>query len=96
MAYPRDTQLYYVLVNCFPASYPAIMRGVRYFYTCFVKESDFFKSQGGLKEEWGKRWFPIMAETIEDARLYAVREYRRIYGQTKKFTISGTFLGDLD
>lgn len=34
----------------------------------FVKELNFFKSQGGFREKWGKAWFPIVANSIEDAR----------------------------
>lgn len=34
----------------------------------FVKEGDFFESQGGLTEEWGRGWVAIEAESIEDAR----------------------------
>ena len=34
----------------------------------FVKEAEFFKSQGGLTEPWGKAWHPIVADSIEDAR----------------------------
>ena len=37
----------------------------------FVKEADFFKSQGGLKEDWGKNWKRIKATSIEDARRIA-------------------------
>lgn len=38
-------------------------------YAVYVKEGKFFKDQGGLKEEWGKNWKPIIAEGIEHARL---------------------------
>ena len=34
----------------------------------FVKEADFFVSQGGLKEKWGLHWRLIFAASIEDAR----------------------------
>ena len=34
----------------------------------FVKEGEFFKSQGGLKEPWGEHWVPVVATSIEDAR----------------------------
>lgn len=34
----------------------------------FVKEKDFFISQGGDKESWGKDWIEVSAESIEDAR----------------------------
>lgn len=50
-----------------------------------VKEYEFFKSQGGLREEWGKHWAPVIATGIEDARekgcsLPGARPYER---QTK-------------
>lgn len=34
----------------------------------FVKELDFFRSQGGFVESWGKAWIPVVATGIEDAR----------------------------
>lgn len=34
----------------------------------FVKDYDFFVSQGGLTQEWGKRWLELEATSIEDAR----------------------------
>lgn len=34
----------------------------------FVKVLDFFRSQGGFKDDWGKNWVPIVATGIEDAR----------------------------
>ena len=34
----------------------------------FVKDRDFFVSQGGDKQDWGKNWFPVWAASIEDAR----------------------------
>lgn len=34
----------------------------------FVKEAEFFESQGGLKEDWGKNWKVIYATSIEHAR----------------------------
>lgn len=33
-----------------------------------VKEGEFFKEQGGLKEKWGKNWVPVKAKSIEHAR----------------------------
>lgn len=35
----------------------------------FVKEAEFFKSQGGLTQEWGKDWVWCEADGIEHARL---------------------------
>lgn len=37
----------------------------------FVKEGEFFKSQGGIVEEWGKNWSPIRATSVAHARLIA-------------------------
>lgn len=34
----------------------------------FVKELDFFRSQGGFTQDWGKNWLPIVATSIEEAR----------------------------
>jgi hypothetical protein len=45
------------------------MVNVNQFSGCvFVKEHDFFRSQGGFQEEWGKNWIPLVADSIEDAR----------------------------
>lgn len=41
----------------------------------FVKEAEFFKKQGGHRLPWGRGWMPIMAESIEDARIRAPQEY---------------------
>jgi hypothetical protein len=40
-------------------------------FSHFVKEADFFKSQGGLEMEWGKNWRPVVAESFEHARKIA-------------------------
>jgi len=37
----------------------------------FVKEAEFFKSQGGLTEEWGQHWQPVIATSIGAARRQA-------------------------
>jgi len=42
-------------------------------WAVYVKEGEFFKSQGGLEEEWGTRWVPIMARSIEEAREMGVK-----------------------
>ena len=39
----------------------------------FVKEADFFESQGGLSSEWGKHWRPVVAGSIGDARRQAAK-----------------------
>lgn len=33
-----------------------------------VKEANFFREQGGIKDDWGRRWVPVRATSIEDAR----------------------------
>jgi hypothetical protein len=38
-------------------------------WAVYVKEGDFFESQGGLKEDWGKDWQCVYADGIEHARL---------------------------
>ena len=45
------------------------MVNVNQFSGCvFVKDYDFYVSQGGLKESWGEHWIPIMSTSIEAAR----------------------------
>lgn len=39
----------------------------------FVKDADFFESQGGLTAEWGKSWKPVVASSIGDARRQAAQ-----------------------
>ncbi len=34
----------------------------------FVKEAEFFSSQKGHEEEWGKAWTPIRAQSIAEVR----------------------------
>jgi NTP pyrophosphatase (non-canonical NTP hydrolase) len=34
----------------------------------FVKTLEFFQSQRGFEEDWGKAWVPVVATCIEDAR----------------------------
>jgi hypothetical protein len=48
----------------------------------FVKEREFFISQGGDKEDWGRNWILIEADSIEGARekgcnLPGARPYHR-------------------
>ena len=48
----------------------------------FVKEQNFFRSQGGFEEDWGLSWQPVVATSIEDARekgcqLPGARPYNR-------------------
>lgn len=39
----------------------------------FVKEREFFEEQGGFRNDWGKNWRPLDAESIEDARVKAAK-----------------------
>lgn len=39
----------------------------------YVKSGDYFRSQGGLRETWGKAWAPIEAKSIDDARIIGER-----------------------
>lgn len=34
----------------------------------YVKEAEFFRSQGGLTMPWGQKWKPVVAASIEEAR----------------------------
>lgn len=57
----------------------------------FVKEKDFFISEGGDREEWGKGWIPALAFSIEGARylgtkmLSHARPYERQAGCDPRF-----------
>lgn len=37
-------------------------------WAVYVKEGDFFREQGGLREKWGTTWIPVSAGSIEEAR----------------------------
>jgi hypothetical protein len=39
----------------------------------FVKDYDFFVSQGGTRDEWGKNWEIVEAPTLEAARVIAIK-----------------------
>lgn len=39
----------------------------------FVKEAAFFASQGGLTDEWGKHWKPVVARSTGSARRKAAK-----------------------
>lgn len=39
----------------------------------FVKDFDFFVSQGGLKQRWGKHWTIVTARSERFARMKAIR-----------------------
>lgn len=65
----RDTAKFYVLPRDYASS--------------FVKEGEFFRSQGGLRETWGMNWIGVEADSIEDARKKAdamvVKKIQPIY-----------------
>jgi hypothetical protein len=44
-------------------------------WAVYVKEANFFRSQGGHKEPWGQKWRPVTADSIEAAR--AIGEAQR-------------------
>lgn len=44
----------------------------------FVKDLDFFREQGGFKQNWGESWIPIVATGIEDARKLACEMFPMI------------------
>lgn len=49
-----ELQTYYIMANFAGA--------------VFVKGEKFFIAQGGKDQDWGKKWIPVKAESIEDAR----------------------------
>ena len=52
----------------------------------YVKEVNFFKEQGGLTNEWGRKWEPIDAKNLHDARRVGI-ELRRSRFPTSHRTI---------
>lgn len=47
---------------------PGKYRVLRQGNTVYVKDAEYFESQGGLKEKWGRNWIEIEADSIADAR----------------------------
>jgi len=45
----------------------------------YTKEGDFFVSQGGLKDEWGKSWEVTVATSLDDARQTGIALRRKRY-----------------
>jgi hypothetical protein len=62
---PRETAPYFVIIRSFQHPFEEKKS------TVYVKEGDFFRSQGGLTEEWGSTWIGIEASSLDDARLKA-------------------------
>lgn len=46
----------FYMINCGPSG------------SVFVKEREFFVSQGGDTQDWGKNWRTVAATSVEDAR----------------------------
>lgn len=49
-------------------------------WAVYVKEAEFFKSQGGLTQLWGKNWKLVEADSVEDARNIGKRLQPKPYG----------------
>jgi hypothetical protein len=62
---PRETAPYFVSIVAFQHAFQEKKA------TVYVKAGDFFRSQGGLVEEWGTHWTGIHATSLNDARLKA-------------------------
>lgn len=62
---PRETAPYFVSIRTFQHPFQEKKA------TVYVKEGDFFRSQGGLIEAWGAHWIGIDAASLNDARLKA-------------------------
>lgn len=50
----------------------------------YVKEADFFISQGGLKDEWGKHWTPVTATSLYQARAIGIKLRRERFPHALK------------
>lgn len=61
----RNTAPYFVLIRSFQNPFQEKKT------TVYVKEGNFFRSQGGLSSEWGTHWVGIEAASLNDARLKA-------------------------
>jgi len=46
-------------------------------WAVYVKEAEFFESQGGLTKDWGKDWVCMYATDLENARVKgkAIRDH---------------------
>ena len=51
----------------------------------FIKEANFFRSQGGFTDDWGRNWIPVVAASIGDAR----RQAGEIFGVGVSFIHDG-------
>ncbi len=51
----------------------------------FVKDGDFFRAQGGLRDAWGSNWIGIVGKSLGDAR----RNGALYYGVTLSHLYSG-------
>ena len=48
----------------------------------YVKEANFFRSQGGEIDGWGKKWEPIDAESAYEARAKGIQLRRERYPES--------------
>lgn len=62
---PRETAPFFVTIRPFQPPFEEKRA------TVYAKEGDFFRSQGGLTEDWGAHWTGIEATSLNDARLKA-------------------------
>jgi hypothetical protein len=62
---PREDAPYFVLIKTFQHPFDEKKA------TVYVKEGEYFRSQGGLIQEWGSNWIGIQAASLNDARLKA-------------------------
>ena len=49
----QDKTMYYILIKP---------------WAVYVKDGQFFIDQGGLKNDWGKNWVPVWANSFDEAR----------------------------
>lgn len=45
----------------------------------YTKVGDFFREQGGIEQEWGKKWEKIEAESLHEARQIGIKLRRERY-----------------
>ncbi len=61
----------------------------------YVKDREFFESQGGLTDDWGRGWRPVYAKSCEHARSMGKKmteeEYERKLEELKKLDNENTF-----
>lgn len=50
----------------------------------YVKDAAFFASQGGLADDWGKSWEPVIAGSLYDARNAGIKIRRQRFPDCHK------------